>query len=74
LSSLQIIRHTVGLRPTRKGGIRLEAEISKNSAGNNVIVCHNYGHGSNGYTTSWGSAMEVLELIRSANQAEISKL
>ncbi|GBB90208.1 hypothetical protein RclHR1_01710008 [Rhizophagus clarus] len=74
LSSLQIIRHIVGLRPSRKGGIRLEAEISKNSAGNNVVICHNYGHGSYGYSRSWGSAMEVLELIGSANQAEISKL
>ncbi|CAB4487008.1 FAD dependent oxidoreductase [Rhizophagus irregularis] len=74
LSSLQIIRHTVGLRPARKDGIRLEAEISRNSAGNNVIVCHNYGHGSSGYSKSWGSAIEVLELIKSASQAEISKL
>ncbi|RIA89424.1 hypothetical protein C1645_824881 [Glomus cerebriforme] len=77
LSSLQIIRHTVGLRPSRKDGIRLETEIRKNSAGKDVIVCHNYGHHSHGYARSWGSAMEVLDLIEAAvknRQRNVAKL
>ena len=66
LSNLQILRHTVGLRPSREGGVRLETEVKKDSTGRNIIVCHNYGHHSSGYSKSWGSAMEVLDLIESA--------
>jgi D-amino-acid oxidase len=40
---LQVLRHTVGLRPVREGGIRLEKESISG-----VTVVHNYGHGGYG--------------------------
>ncbi|CAG8699258.1 18183_t:CDS:2, partial [Gigaspora rosea] len=60
---LQIIRHNVGRRPYRKNGIRLEVEIRKNAKNKDVIVCHNYGHNSYGYSSSWGSCLEAFKLI-----------
>jgi D-amino-acid oxidase len=43
----------VGLRPFRRGGVRLEAEGR---------VIHNYGHGGSGFTVSWGCAEAVAAL------------
>uniref|UniRef100_A0A914VAW6 D-amino acid oxidase n=1 Tax=Plectus sambesii TaxID=2011161 RepID=A0A914VAW6_9BILA len=31
--------------------------------GKRYHTVHNYGHGSNGFTLSWGCAKEVVELI-----------
>jgi D-amino-acid oxidase len=45
----------VGLRPFRKGNVRLELE-----PGTRII--HNYGHGGSGVTFSWGCALEATEL------------
>lgn len=53
------LRHFVGLRPGR-AQVRLEAAALP--AGGAVI--HNYGHGSVGYTLSWGCARAVLALVR----------
>ena len=47
----------VGLRPFRRGGVRLEAEGR---------VIHNYGHGGSGFTVSWGCAEEVAALCAHA--------
>jgi len=46
----------VGLRPFRRGGVRLE-----NEAGTHVV--HNYGHGGSGVTYSWGCGLEVVERV-----------
>jgi D-amino-acid oxidase len=46
----------VGLRPFRKGGVRLEQQ-----PGTRLI--HNYGHGGSGVTLSWGCASEVADLV-----------
>lgn len=54
----QILAERVGLRPYRRGGVRLEAETLPD--GRRVI--HNYGHGGAGFTLSWGCAQEVLAL------------
>lgn len=43
---------TAGLRPYRKGGIRLEEENIRNKT-----VFHNYGHGGAGVSMSYGCAM-----------------
>jgi D-amino-acid oxidase len=40
---LEVLRHTVGLRPVRDEGIRLEKESVSG-----VTVVHNYGHGGYG--------------------------
>ncbi|KAH8898748.1 putative D-amino acid oxidase [Thozetella sp. PMI_491] len=45
---LKVIQHTVGLRPSRKGGPRLEAEIIDGQ-----LVIHNYGASGAGYQASW---------------------
>jgi D-amino-acid oxidase len=49
-----------GLRPHRTT-VRLEAE-----ALGAALCVHNYGHGSNGVTLSWGCAREVVALARTA--------
>ncbi|CAI6332520.1 unnamed protein product [Periconia digitata] len=58
VSELSIVRHGVGLRPMRKGGLRVEKEQIE---GNTVI--HNYGHAGYGYQSSYGSAWEVERLV-----------
>ncbi|KAF2787871.1 FAD dependent oxidoreductase [Melanomma pulvis-pyrius CBS 109.77] len=59
---LQIISHGVGLRPSRKGMIRIELEKWSNG----VPVVHNYGHAGAGYQSSWGTAERALELVKKA--------
>ena len=58
VESLDIIRHGVGLRPYRTGGVRIEKE----KIDGNWIV-HNYGHAGWGYQGSYGCAEGVLELV-----------
>ncbi|WP_033344857.1 FAD-dependent oxidoreductase [Catenuloplanes japonicus] len=53
LRDAPVIGSRIGLRPTRRGGPRLER------AGN---VIHCYGHGGAGMTMSWGCAEEVTAL------------
>jgi D-amino-acid oxidase len=57
-AALDIIRHGVGLRPHREGGLRLEKEKI-----DGTWVVHNYGHSSWGYQASWGCAAGVEELV-----------
>jgi D-amino-acid oxidase len=48
----------VGLRPARKGGVRVEVEsVDK------FVVCHAYGHAGAGYQNSVGSANKVVRLL-----------
>lgn len=49
----------VGLRPFRKGNVRLEAVPGS-------AVIHNYAHGGAGVTFSWGCAREVAQHVRLA--------
>ena len=58
LSHDRILRFVAGIRPYRRGGIRIERE---HVAGKTII--HNYGHGGAGVTLSWGSAAEVVRLL-----------
>lgn len=59
VSELSIIRHGVGLRPMREGGIRVEKE----RIGGTWVV-HNYGHAGYGYQASYGSAHEAERLVQ----------
>lgn len=64
-----VISENCGLRPARKGGIRLEVEWVDGATvkrETNVPLIHNYGHGGYGYQTSWGCADRVLELLNGA--------
>ncbi|KAF9788342.1 D-amino-acid oxidase [Thelephora terrestris] len=56
-----VIEDGCGLRPGRKGGIRLERETVSG-----IPVIHNYGHGGYGYQSSWGSAFVALKLLDGA--------
>ncbi len=53
------VRSTVGLRPFRNSGFRLESERLD---GKQLI--HNYGHGGGGITLSWGTANIAVGMIR----------
>ncbi|KAJ7696778.1 D-amino-acid oxidase [Mycena rosella] len=58
-----IIEEGCGLRPARKGGIRLEVEWADSQDQKKVPVIFNYGHGAYGYINSWGSSTIALELL-----------
>ena len=66
LKNAEIKQIDVGFRPARKiNGIltvRVEYECIQGPAQLHVI--HNYGHGGNGVTLSWGCAREVVDIIR----------
>jgi D-amino-acid oxidase len=58
LAGAPVLGQRVGLRPSRHGGPRLEAELAPDG----WRLVHNYGHGGAGVTLSWGCADEVAEL------------
>lgn len=58
VEGLDVIRHGVGLRPYREGGVRLEKELI-----DGTWVVHNYGHAGWGYQGSYGTAERVVELV-----------
>ncbi|KAH7926242.1 nucleotide-binding domain-containing protein [Leucogyrophana mollusca] len=71
-----VIEPGCGLRPGRKGGIRLEAEWFDGPKGRKVPVVFNYGHAGYGFLSSWGSAsmaLEILEGVLSGNGAPPAK-
>ncbi|KAM0747430.1 FAD dependent oxidoreductase [Meredithblackwellia eburnea MCA 4105] len=62
IDDLDVVEDVVGLRPTRIGGIRIEADTIV--VGNRrVPLVHHYGHGGYGYQTSWGSAREAVRVL-----------
>ncbi|KAG9717394.1 putative D-amino acid oxidase, partial [Aureobasidium melanogenum] len=60
---LKVIYHGVGLRPSRKGGARLEREMF----GEHLVI-HNYGAGGAGYQASWGMAKEAVDLLQKSSR------
>jgi D-amino-acid oxidase len=68
IEGLDIIRHGVGLRPYRKGGVRVAAD--RTTFGDGTIVVHNYGHAGWGYQGSYGCAEGVVELV---NQIRVER-
>jgi len=52
----RVIRTSVGLRPHRPAGLRLEAE----TFGDKTVI-HNYGHGGAGVSLSWGTGHIAAE-------------
>lgn len=52
IADARVTAHRVGLRPSRDGGVRIEAE---ELPGGGLLV-HNYGHGGAGVTVAWGCA------------------
>lgn len=64
IEALSIIRHGVGLRPYRAGGVRIEKELIRGLA-----VVHAYGHAGWGYQGSYGSANAVVKLVEETLEA-----
>ncbi len=58
LSEEMILRFVCGVRPCRKGGLRLEED---KAAGKHIV--HNYGHGGCGVTLGLGCAEQVAKLV-----------
>ncbi|WP_255947899.1 FAD-dependent oxidoreductase [Streptomyces odontomachi] len=61
LAGARALEQRVGLRPVRRGGVRLELD----TLADGTPCVHNYGHGGAGVTLSWGCADEVTDLVRS---------
>ncbi|PAV20663.1 D-amino-acid oxidase [Pyrrhoderma noxium] len=59
-----IIEEGCGLRPARKGGIRLETASLETVTGQKIPLVYNYGHGSYGVQSSWGSSIAALKLLK----------
>ncbi|GAB7346868.1 hypothetical protein MBLNU459_g1950t1 [Dothideomycetes sp. NU459] len=68
IEALSIIRHGVGLRPMREGGIRVDKETIKSPEGKGVKVVHSFGHGGYGYQTSYGCIKAVVKLVEESLQ------
>ncbi|KAG0646008.1 D-amino-acid oxidase [Hyphodiscus hymeniophilus] len=63
----KVISRQVGLRPSRTGGVRLEAEIVEMGDLVEVDVIHCYGHGGGGYEKSITSGKKVVQLVDCIN-------
>ncbi|KAF9123533.1 hypothetical protein BGW39_008904, partial [Mortierella sp. 14UC] len=65
LSRATILRSCVGLRPNRRGGVRISAAVEQLDWNEGwdpkvVVVAHNYGHAGFGYQASVGCADKVV--------------
>lgn len=70
LKDAEIVGKQSGLRPMRTGGPRLELEKIKKED-KMMKVIHNYGHGPSGVILSWGSANDVIALIKSNLESKL---
>ncbi|PKY26443.1 nucleotide-binding domain-containing protein [Rhizophagus irregularis] len=67
---LIIKMHGVGLRPHRKGGVRVETEwTTSEKFGKKILICHNYGHGGSGYQSSYSTAQSALKIMKEILQS-----
>ncbi|XP_066294541.1 D-amino-acid oxidase-like [Branchiostoma lanceolatum] len=74
LKGAEVVEEWTGLRPMRKGGIRLEREkLVDSKSGRRFDVIHNYGHGANGVTWSHGCAREVAEIVKVIMAEKVTK-
>ncbi|KFH45148.1 D-amino-acid oxidase-like protein [Hapsidospora chrysogenum ATCC 11550] len=70
VEGLSVVRHAVGLRPYREGGVRIEEERLDDG----TWIVHNYGHGGWGYQGSYGCAEAVVELVEKLRRRTDSKI
>ncbi len=61
----RVIRTIAGLRPFRRSGFNVSAEMR----GAKTLI-HNYGHGGGGISLSWGTSSLALELAGIGNRRE----
>lgn len=63
----ELLSVQVGLRPARRGGPRVAAEVLRGGQ----FLIHEYGHSGAGYQNSIGSAEKVLRLLRRHETARL---
>lgn len=63
----RVIRETVGLRPFRKTGFRLEKEMLDQKT-----IIHNYGHGGSGWSLSWGTGNMASDLAVATGEKKVA--
>lgn len=68
---VRVIRSGVGLRPWRRGGVRIESDLDTLKDG--TLIVHNYGHAGWGYQGSYGCAERVVHLVGEFLQTKKSK-
>ncbi|QRR03538.1 FAD-dependent oxidoreductase [Dyadobacter sandarakinus] len=69
LSMDRIVKETVGLRPFRASGPRLDVE----QLGNKTLV-HNYGHGGSGWSLSWGTGNIARKHVLATQEKKVAVL
>lgn len=67
-NDLNVITESVGFRPARKGGSRVELEFVQDNAGRLV---HCYGIGGMGFEASYGMALHAVSLLEMNKTAKI---
>ena len=67
ISEDRIIKETVGLRPYRLSGPRLDTQM----LGQKTII-HNYGHGGSGFSLSWGTGHIAATNAAATGEPEIA--
>ncbi|XP_041375730.1 D-aspartate oxidase-like isoform X2 [Gigantopelta aegis] len=73
LEGAEVIGEWAGLRPCRSPP-RIEKEFLF-SQGRKLRIVHNYGHGANGITLSWGTSLDAVDLVEECmNDLRTSKL
>jgi glycine/D-amino acid oxidase-like deaminating enzyme len=65
----RMLRTTVGLRPHRPIGFRLEAEKIDGRT-----IVHNYGHGGSGWSLSWGTGHLAADLVDATGEQDVAVL
>jgi len=60
------VSHIIGIRPSRKGGFRLDSERK----GNRVVLSA-YGFGGGGYAFSYGIADAVVKMVERAERENV---
>lgn len=66
ISHDRLLRVTVGLRPHRPVGFRLEAE----KLGPKKTIVHNFGHGGSGWSLSWGTGFLAANLVDETGETD----
>lgn len=69
LSTDRIVKETVGLRPFRPSGPRLDVE-----ALDKKTIVHNYGHGGSGWSLSWGTGNIARQHVLATGAKQVAVL
>lgn len=62
----ETVSHIIGIRPSRKGGFRLESE----KIGNRFVLSA-YGFGGGGYAFSYGIADALVKMVERAERESV---